>query len=217
MKKHTQRLAFTATLLILFISQAHSASVKWADGYVVTLSGDTLYGKIKIWVDAGEELLYARMQDRIHFRELGSRKRFSFLPAEIKLFYFYYNFSTPTFESVPFYKEGALFLELVDNRGALRMYRYYPEGEKSLASAYELAEYVYDAPGFGERYFFYLINESDEVCLIGKHTPRQKMVRYFGSCPAVARKIDNREYGYTDIYRIVREYNDCIRNPGRGE
>jgi len=42
---------------------------------------------------------------------------------------------------------------------------------------------------------------------MGKHTPKQRIYSFFADYPELAEKIDSREYKYTDVYRMVREYN----------
>ncbi|MCB2219328.1 MAG: hypothetical protein KQI35_02955 [Bacteroidetes bacterium] len=195
-------------IIILFILLQTMAfgRAKFADGYIITHQGDTIYGKIKIKVDKNEKLIPSKMQEKITFNNREGQ-RSVYEAGTIRSFYFFYDFETPTFVSVPFFKESNLFLKVIGEQGYLKLYQYYPIDEKGLSNAYELAEYVYGVFDFGERYFFYILKPDGDRLLMGKHTPKNKILEFFKEDTALAQKIDTREYGYADVYRMVREYN----------
>jgi hypothetical protein len=196
-------------ILFILIQTVAFGRAKTADGYIITHQGDTTYGKIKIKVDKNEKLMPSKLQEKIIFISRDGQ-RSVYEAGTIRSFYFYYDFETPTFVSVPFYKESNLFLKVIGDQGYLKLYQYYPMDEKGLSNAYELAEYVYGVFDLGERYFFYILKPDGGRLLMGKHTPKNKILEFFKEDPELAQKIDSREYGYADVYRMVREYNQWM-------
>ncbi|HPE57371.1 MAG TPA: hypothetical protein PK904_13270 [Bacteroidales bacterium] len=182
------------------------AGTKKVEGYIITNQGDTIYGKIRIKTDKEGRLEHAKLQDKLVFyNNDGVRK--IYLPGSISSFYFYYDFQTPAFVSVNFYKDSHLFLMVIGDQGYLKLYKYYPSSDKSLSSAFELAEYVYGVNDFEERFFFYIIKPDGKKILMGKHTPQNKLIEFFSDNDEIAEKLRSREYNYADVYKMVREYN----------
>lgn len=192
-------------VLVLFSLISFGKS-KNAEGYIITLSQDTIYGSFKLKTDKDKKLIYAKTQEKISFfNEEG--KRTVYHPGEIKSFYFFYNLETLTFKSVPYFKNGDLFLKVVSEKGNLRLYKLFPDGDKRLTSVYELAEYAFSTGLSGEKFFFCIIKPKGELLVMGRHTPKNKIRSFFTDYPKLFDKIDSREYKYTDVYRMVREYN----------
>ena len=196
-------------LVLLFISittfgKTYAGKTIYVQGYIITLEQDTLYGKIKIWIDKNNKLMPSKIEDRVVFApEKGKRK--TYFPGSIRYFYFFYNLETITYASVPFFK-GQLFMKVISETGYLSMYWFYPDEDKGLSTAYNLAEFVY-ATDFREISFFYILKPDTTYLFLGRHTPRNKILDFFANNPEVAEKIKSREYNYTDVYRMVREYN----------
>jgi len=192
-------------LLVLFtISFTTLGKSKYAEGYIVTLEQDTIFGRIKIKVDKEDVFLPSKVEDKIVFVPDGG-KRTAYLPGSIRYFSFFYNFETLIYASVPYFN-GQLFMKVISENGFLKLYQFYPDEEKGLANAYELAEFVY-AADFNTIRFFYILKPDGEFLFLGRHTPRNKILSFFGDDPELAEKIGSREYKYTDVYRMVREYN----------
>lgn len=176
----------------------------FAEGYIITFELDTIYGKIKIQVDENAKLLPSKIEDKVVFvPKKGKRK--TYLPGAIRYFYFYYNLETITYASVPYFN-GQLFMRVISENGFLKLYKFYPDEERGLANALELAEFVY-ATDFKEANFFYILKPNGAYLFLGRHTPRNKILAFFEEIPELAEKIESREYKYTDVYRMVREYN----------
>lgn len=193
-------------IAFLFYSVSTFAYAKKADGYIITNAGDTIYGKIKVKLNKEEKIKFATLQDQVIFYDEEGKKTI-YLPGEIRSFYFYFNEQTPSFVSVEFYKSSQLFLMVIGDQGYLKLYKYYPGDEKSLASAYELAEYVYGVKDFDELYFFYVLKPDGERLLLGRHTPQNKLISFFEEHTEIRQKLESREFNYADIYKIVRMYN----------
>jgi hypothetical protein len=194
------------TIIFLLFSLLSNGKSKNAEGYIITLAGDTIYGSFKLKTDRNKKLIYAKTQEKISFFEEGKRRTL-YHAGEINSFYFYYDFETLTIKTVPYFKNGQLFMKVISETGNLHLYQFYPDSEKRLASAYELAEYAYSSKGFGEKFFFYIIKPDGSILLMGKHTPKHRIYSFFADYNELAEKIDSREYKYTDVYRMVREYN----------
>lgn len=182
------------------------AKPKRAEGYIITLDQDTVYGSFKLKTDKDKKLIYAKTQEKISFYDPDGKKTI-YYPEEISLFYFYYDFETLTFKSVPYFKNGRLFMKVISESGNLHLYQFFPDSEKRLASVYELAEFTYSSGGLAEKFFFYIIKPDGEILLMGKHTPKRRIKAFFNDYPELAEKIDSREYNYSDVYKMVREYN----------
>lgn len=182
-----------------------------AEGYIITTAQDTIYGFFKLKTDKDKKLDYAKTQEKICFINKEGKKTY-YTPGGIKAFHFFYNFETLTFSTVPYFKNGQLFMKVISEKDYLYLYQFYLDNEKRLANAYELAEFAYSSGDFGEKYFFYIVKPDGKILLMGKHTPKNKIFSFFADCPELADKIDSRQYKYTDVYRMVREYNAWKKN-----
>ena len=138
----------TFLFLILFaISASTYATSVHVPGYVVTLEQDTIFGEIKIKIDNNSHFIPSSVEDKIVFvPNKGKRKKY--VPGSILYFFFFYNFESVTYATVPYFN-GQLFMRVISETGFLKMYHYYPDDEKGLSSVYELAEFVY-ATNFDE-------------------------------------------------------------------
>lgn len=194
------------TIVFVFFGLITHGKPKRAEGYIITLDQDTVYGSFKLKTDKEKKLIYAKTQEKISFYDQDGKKTI-YYPGEILSFYFYYDFETLTFKTVPYFKNGQLFMKVISEKGNLHLYQFYPDSEKRLASVYELAEYTYSSKGIGEKSFFYIIKPDGQILLMGKHTPKRRIFEFFIDYPELAQKIDSREYNYSDVYRMVREYN----------
>ncbi|MCD4732490.1 MAG: hypothetical protein K8R74_17950 [Bacteroidales bacterium] len=199
---------YCITIILLLLSMLSFGKSNFAEGYIVTLNQDTIYGSFKLKTYKNKKLIYSKTQEKIVFYNQDG-KRTVYEAGAIKSFYFFYDFETLTFKTVPYFKKGKLFMKVISEKGNLNLYQFYPDSEKRLSSVYELAEYAYSlgGGGFGEKYFFYIIKPDGTILLMGKHTPKQRIYSFFADYYELAEKIDSREYKYTDVYRMVREYN----------
>lgn len=194
------------TIVFILFGLLSFGKSKDAEGYIITNNQDTIYGSFRLKTDRDKKLIYAKTQEKISFfNEEG--KRTVYHPGDIKSFYFFYNLETLTFKSVPFFKNGDLFLKVVSEKGNLRLYQLFPDGDKRLTSVYELAEVAFSTGLSGEKFFFCIFKPNGEVLVMGRHTPKNKIRSFFTDYPELFDKIDSREYKYTDVYRMVREYN----------
>lgn len=197
-------------ILILFIASITSYGInahektKYADGYIITLEQDTLFGSIRIEVDNNDEYIPSRFENKVVFIP-DSGNRTTYIPGSIKYFYFFYNFEMLTFASVPYYN-GYLFMKVISEKGFLKLYRFYPDKDLRISSAFDLAEIAYGT-NFDKAGYFYILKPDGSFLFLGKHTHKRKITTFFKEDPLLAEKIASGEYKYTDVYRIVREYN----------
>lgn len=184
-----------------------SGQIKYVSGFVITNQQDTIYGDFNLITDMDKKLINAKYQERIAFTNNLGEKTF-YEPGDIRSFQFFYDFETFRFASVPYFKNGWRFMKVISEKGYLKLYRLYVDNDKRLmASLYDLADFVYSPFGDFDQSFFYLLKPDKSVLILGKHTPQQKILSFFGDCTEVAEKIASRRYCYTDVYRMVREYN----------
>lgn len=204
---------YLVIVLFLMTLISFGKSKNTAEGYIITQKQDTIYGYFKLKTDKDKKIIYSKTQERIRFYDQDGKK-FIYEAGSIKSFYFYYDFETLTFTTVPYFKNGQLFMKVISEKGFLNLYKFYPNGERGLANVYELAEFAYSLGDFGEKFFFYIIKPNGEILLMGKHTPKRIIHSFFADYPTLAEKIDSREYKYSDVYRMVREYNAWKRDTG---
>ena len=195
---------FTLICLLLSVVLFSRADFKYAPGYIITPDNDTVYGSVRITVDQDDQLLPADIQNRMIFvSRTGTRT--TYLPGSISYFHFFYNFQNITYASVPFFN-GQLFMQKISEKGYVNLYRYFHGNRNGISNTYELAEYAYQTD-FPDNNFFYLVKPTGEFLFLGKHTPRGRVSSFFSDDPQLKRKIESRRYTYTDVYRMVREYN----------
>ena len=199
---------YITVVLLLFglLSFGKSKKPKKAEGYIITYNQDTIYGSFKLKTDKDKKLIYAKTQEKVSFFNQDG-KRTLYKPGEIESFYFFYDFETLTFKTVPYFTNWQLFMKVISEKGNLHLYKFYPDSDKRLSSVYELAEYIYSSGSFDEKFFFYIIKPDGEILFMGKHTPKRRIYSFFNDYPELAEKIDTRQYKYTDVYKMVREYN----------
>ncbi len=193
--------------IVFLISVTTYGKSVYAEGYIITLEQDTLFGSIRIRVDNDDQFMPSKVEDKVVFvPEKG--KRTTYLPGAIRYFFFFYNFESITYASVPYFN-GQLFMKVISEKGFLKLYQFYPDEEKGLSTAYELAEFIYRTD-FNKVSFFYILKPDGAFLFLGKHTPRHKILSFFKEDPELAEKIESGEYRYTDVYRMVREYNSFM-------
>jgi len=144
---------YCITIILLLLSMLSFGKSNFAEGYIVTLNQDTIYGSFKLKTYKNKKLIYSKTQEKIVFYNQDG-KRTVYEAGAIKSFYFFYDFETLTFKTVPYFKKGKLFMKVISEKGNLNLYQFYPDSEKRLSSVYELAEYAYSLGGFSEKYFF---------------------------------------------------------------
>ncbi len=178
--------------LILLIHPSFSRN-DFMNGYVVLNNGDTLYGEVK----DRKEGFSAKLINPIIFK--GEKGRDRFRPDEIIA----YNRGGANFHSIPYSSGNDLMGMTRIKVGRRQFLRVYISGYLSL---YEDEFVDGDGPNYDGN--FYLIREDEmQYALVSMLFFRKRLTEYFKDAPQIAEAIDNRDYRYRDIVKIVNEYN----------
>lgn len=202
------RLLFTILALILHLSLF--ATLLEKDGYYVTMQGDTVYGKIKVRIDYLEELFFARIQYGAFYEDsLGNLIRLK--PEEISSFSFHHKYEQVTFVSHEYYNNYRLFLHALNQEGAVKLYAHYKNVVDTRTDYGSLATYLLEFPSSSERDQFLLTKDDGSAVKYSKYSGKKSIAQFFSDYPELHQKIQRGLYGYTSVYRMVREYNNWFR------
>lgn len=198
------RLLLTSCFLLLNLSLF--ATLLEKDGYYVTMKGDTVYGTLKVRIDYLEELFYARIQYGAFYEDsLGNLVRLK--PDEIRCFSFHHKYEQVTFVSQEFYNNYRMFLHALNEEGAVKLYAHYKNVIDTRTDFGSLAFYLLEYPASSERDQFFLTKADGSAVKYSKYSGKKNIAEFFSDYPELHRKIQRGLYGYTAVYRMVREYN----------
>jgi len=196
-------------LLILsavFIQQSVFATLTEKNGFYVTMQDDTVYGKLKVRIDYLDELFYARIQYRAFFEDsLGNL--ITLKPDEIKCFSFFHKYEHLKFVSQEFYNGYRLFLHAINEEGAVKLYVHYKNVVDTRTNYGNLAFYLLELPASSERDYFFLTKQDSTTLKYSKYSGKKHIAKFFKDYPVLYSKIERGLYGYTAVYKMVREYN----------
>lgn len=174
------------------------------DGFYVTTS-DTIYGQFLVPLDGEGELNLARLQWRVIFLDDENNTHF-FKPGEIEGFSIQDSIETLQYFKLELYNNNYTFIRLISD-GYMRLYMHYTEmlagGWSSIAFTNNFLTY----PKRSEEDYFILHKSNQELIKVKRFSPKRKLYNYVSEYDDLALRIKTRKYGYTDVYRIVREYN----------
>lgn len=187
------------------------AKLEAMDGYYVTMEDDTIYGKIKVRIDYLEELFYARIQYIAYYEDsLGNLTQL--IPEEIKLFQFFHKYQYVKFVSHTYYNNFKLFLHSINDEGAVKLYVHYRNVVDTRTDYGTLAFYLLDLPASSERDAFFMVKQDGTSIKYNKYSGRKNIAMFFSDYPELNSKIERGLYGYTAVYKMVREYNRWYRD-----
>jgi len=180
------------------------------EGYYITMDNDTVHGKIKVRIDYLDELFYVRIQYGAYYEDsLGLLTRLD--PEEIKLFRFFHKYQYFTFSSQQYFNNYRLFLHEINNDGALKLFVHYRDVIDTRTNYGTLAFYLLDLPASSERDAFYILKPDGTSIKYNKYSGRKNIAEFFSDYPELQKKIERGLYGYTAVYKMVREYNSWYR------
>jgi hypothetical protein len=194
-------------IICLLIAQLIGwAQMEVREGYCVTPSSDTLYGKFQISVDVDEKINLARVQWKVYFfDEMG--KLIVFKPGELNSFFIKDSLENYHFHSIELYPNNYTFIRLLSD-GYLRLYVHYTE---ILAGGWDHINFTNNFltyPKRSEEDYFIVQKSGEDVIRVQRFSMYRKLSEYISENADLASSIRKKEYVYTDIYRIVREYNE---------
>lgn len=205
------------SLIILFLSFQISlfATLAAKDGYYVPMDGDTVYGKIKVRIDYLEELFYARIQYGAFYEDsTGNLLRLK--PEEVSCFSFYHKYQHVKFVSMEYFPNYRMFLHELNEEGAVKLYAHYKNIVDTRTDYGALAFYLLEFPASSERDLFFMVKNDGSTVKYGKYSGKKNIAVFFLDYPELHKKIQRGLYGYTSVYRMVREYNSWYREKNQG-
>jgi len=200
-------------LSLLLLSHYSFARLTEKEGYYVTMENDTLYGTIKIRTDFNDDPYFFMIQYGA-FYEDSLDNSFILNPDEVKCFVFFHEIEYIKFVSVEYYPNYRLFLRAVSEEGFVNLYVHYKNVVDTRTDFKSLSFYLLEYPASSEEDFFFLLKPDGEAVKYGKYSGRKNIARFFSDYPELHAKIERGLYGYTAIYRMVREYNQWKAEKG---
>jgi hypothetical protein len=194
----TKKIYLIIGLLIILSLKGISQFNNYIDGYVVTESRDTIYGKLK---DMGEE----RSCFKIKFID-SNGKKVKFKDAEVYAYkrgaelYFKKSYERPIS-----FSNMLGFMKLIDN-GEVKLFQFnFVVHNTGTMTANGVMT------GGGTRWSEdYYIEKNNRLLLVRKLGFRKTMAEYFSDNSELVDKIRSKELRYRDIREIVRTYNRSI-------
>jgi hypothetical protein len=170
--------------LVIVLAALLSVPVQ-AQDYVVTTSGDTVRGEVKL-------LGYLKppkvqITEKTNKTDKGKKRVFSI--SEVKRFIM----AQETYDPVQG-PDGIVFMKL-EEEGYLSLYAYQPEGQL-----------LYDA--------HLLVKKDGSRMPVPTMNFRNAMRSFLSECPDVVMKIEDKTYSRDDLPVIIGEYNKCMRQHG---
>jgi hypothetical protein len=168
-------------MIILFVIGYITASAQ--GDYVVTIKGDTLWGKVKYYSHSGVK--YAG----------NSSKYVQLTPAEGKkstheiLKTISFSMDNEIYHTVKF-EQSYAFMKLI-KRGYLSLYGYQMENQTTWDGRYFVKKdgALLDVPNLGFK---------------------KRVAAYLADCPEVVKNIESGVLGKSELLKIVEEYNACV-------
>ncbi len=198
--------SFIIFIFITLFSATAFGNYKNIDARYITHSSDTVKGTMIVPLDENGGINFAKLQWRISFIDTsGNYSRIH--PAEIAGFTIINGPEKIKYNSIETEPGSFVFARVVID-GNLDLYYFYKEVlEGGWVEGSYIKNYFLGYPTSAKLDYFILIKQNGEKIDAHWDTFYKKMPRFFSDYPALAKKIKSREYKFTDIYRIVREYN----------
>ncbi len=179
---------------------AKSDSKRWKKGFIVTLKGDTISGKIKTldFLD-----VYYDYQHMVSFRDEKGMVVSQYMPKDLKSFSFYDDqTSMITLQAVSSPDgDGLVFLRLYYN-GPCKVYGLTVTDVKSASGNEDVV-----SPSLIPKEKKYLQIGGSQFFPIKRAGFRKNMKEVFSSCPRIVAGLDSKEYTYEKWQTLVRDYN----------
>lgn len=170
------------------------------------MNGDTVYGIIKVRIDFMEELYYERIQYGAFYEDsLGSLFRLK--PDEISCFSFFDKNAQVKFVSQEYYSNFRIFLHSIIEGEGVDLFAHYKNVVDTRTDFGSLAFYLLEYPASSERDNFFLVKKDGTSVKYGKYSGKKNIANFFSDYRALHTKIKRGLYGYTAVYKMVREYN----------
>lgn len=193
-------------IFLIFLQQTLTAELAAKEGYYVTMQDDTIHGIIKVRIDYLDELYYFRIQYGAFFEDsLGNLTILK--PDNVKSFSFYHKYQHVKFVSLKYDMDYRIFLHAINEEGAVKLYSHYRNVIDTRTSYGSLAYYLLAFPASSEVDKFFMVKSDGSTLRYGKFSGKKKVSLFFSDCPQLHAKIERGLYGYTAVYRMVREYN----------
>jgi hypothetical protein len=191
---------------LLFISVTLRGELAEKEGYYITMDGDTVTGILKVRIDYLGEPYFARIQYGVFFED-SINGLVSLRPDSIQRFSFFHQYEWHNFVSQEYYKGFRLFLKVLIEGDGVCLYSHFRQVVDTRTDFGNLAYYLLEYPSSSERDAFFLVKVSGETLKYNKYSGKKNISLFFADCPLLHRKIQRGLYGYTAVYKMVREYN----------
>jgi hypothetical protein len=182
----------------------NSDSKRWKNGFVVTLSGDTLHGKVKIndYLDT-----YYDYQRLLSFRDGHGTTQYT--PNDLRSFSYIDNQSTATMQSVSSPEgDGRVFLRLYCS-GSCKVYGFVITGIKGSHGA-EAGDGLVRSSLIPTEKKYMQIGGS-QFYQFKRGNFKKCMQEAFASCPHILSRLNSKAYTYDNIQALVDDYNRGIK------
>lgn len=201
---------FLIIIFLFLVQHAVFATLLPTDGYYITHDDDTIRGTIKVRIDYMDELYFERIQYGA-FYEDSTGNQVYLKPDEIKSFSFHHGYQDFNFISIEYFPNYRIFLHAINEEGAIKLYVHYKNVVDTRTNFANLAFYLLQYPASSEVDMYYLVKEDGSFVKYGKYSGKKNISTFFSDYPALHSKISRGLYGYTSVYRMVREYNSWAR------
>ena len=200
---------FTILLSTIFLTlsftTSNAASDKMYSGYVVTVSNDTIHGKIQMLTPSLNEV-------KVKFTEEGTNKKYTFKSTDLSL----YSFNVPVYKHkekrhvdqvityvrksverapVAFGTKEPLIERPVE--GSINLYNYYVEQNDNVQAPFTHVFYV-------EK------DNSNSLVEVNRTNFKEVLRDWTRDYPELNAKIGAKGYGYKFITKIISEYNTWV-------
>ncbi|MCD4696868.1 MAG: hypothetical protein K8S16_11580 [Bacteroidales bacterium] len=205
-------------LIILFIviPSLLLAKLEEKEGYFITNEGDTVFGTIKIRFDYKDDIYFARVQYGI-FHQDSTGALNLLRPNDIKEFGFHHGYQDHKFVSVEYFKNYYMFLHVINDEGAVKLYVHYKDMFDSRTDYGNLSYFLLSYPTTSEKDYFYMVKPDSSTIKYSKYSGRKRLAEFFSDYPELQSKIERGLYKYTAVYRMVREYNKWYKKNPMGK
>ncbi len=197
---------FIVFIIVTLFSSIAFGNFKNIEAWYITHNSDTVRGTMIIPLDEEGGINFAKLQWRISFMDTtGNYYRIH--PGEIKSFTIVNGLEKIRYNSIETSPDNYVFARLVID-GSINLYFFYKEVlEGGWVEGSYIKNYFLGYPTSAKLDYFILIKENGEVAEARWDTFYKKIPPFFSDYRQLSKKIRTKEYKFTDIYRIVREYN----------